>query len=770
LLTDTFDTGALYFWTLGAGWDLIDSEGGKALANKGGDEAVTFVHSTLTDLAVQLRVRFENGMFRLSLRQSAAGAYTALLSADGQVALYRGTAVLGAATVAPNQAGSWRTLRLSAIGGVLRVQVDGVEVLAVQDSAPLPQGTFTFAGVGATGGVVVDDVIVYGNIGMQPTAIPTLAVPTPNPNLNNVGGITTQSISTATYAVVDSETDLLNAINTANQTSEFRIYLKKYTYTLTSSVQINTKIWLYGLGSEITIIRSNQSNSPLFNVSSTGQLTIQDLTLANASFNGGIASYGGMISNFGTTRIYNTVLRNNTTSNGQGAGGGAIFNGGTLLVDNSVFLQNTSSGGGGAIQNGSGGSSGTATITCSLFDSNSGSYGGALLNGIGSMTVSNSVFKNNFLLSGNPVSSGSAAYNVSGLTFALNNNFWQTWTPPGTIPVPGADNPNSPGRDTINSNLSISNVLSADPENTPACQNRKRARTTSSTQKEELSDYGISLDPTISDSTWAQYISQQDAFVAGVRDTAIALGILSLQNTLGSPSITPDDSPRSAFKRMMTDPRGSFSGVEFRVAGPETYCTTNKSATPLEARITCGTAASLTKYTIVHEFGHVLVDRTNGNYRLPIETAVERDRNPIPDERDIVFGFWRDEFGRSDWTRGERGWGSQALVPSICDGTLNITPPPGTPFPFQQNPCNIVDAQYTATPGASVLFIVEREEASADMFLNWVYSTLGEGGFADTNWTRPACQSGCSDTTLPGAVRNDWMNALMPTLVATYSW
>jgi hypothetical protein len=220
----------------------------------------------------------------------------------------------------------------------------------------------------------------------------------------------------------------------------------------------------------------------------------------------------------------------------------------------------------------------------------------------------------------------------------------------------------------------------------------------------------------------------------------------------------------------MTDPRGSASGIEFRVAGSGTNCTTNKFPTPLEARITCGTGASLTKYTIVHEFGHVLVDRTNGNYRLPIETAVELDRNPTPEDRLIVFGFSIDRFERSDWVRGERGWGSQALVPSVCDGNLSITPPPGTPFPFQQNPCNVVDAQYTATPGADVLLIVEREEASADMFLNWVYFTLGEGGFVNTDWTRPACLNGCSDTTLPGDVRSDWMNKLMPTLVATYSW
>jgi hypothetical protein len=613
--------------------------------------------------------------------------------------------------------------------------------------------------------VTVDDVVVYSTIGMQPTALPTLAAPTPNPNLSNVGGITTQSITTATYAVVESASEFLTAINTANQASEFRIYLKNYTYTLASPVQVNSKIWLYGLGSEITIIRSNQSNSPVFNVSNTGQLTIQDLTLANASFNGGVASYGGMISNFGTTRIYNTVLRNNTTSNGQGAGGGAIFNGGTLLVDNSVFLQNTSSGGGGAIQNGSGGSSGTATITCSLFDSNSGSYGGALLNGIGSMTVSNSVFKNNFLLSGNPVSSGSAAYNVSGLTFALNTNFWQTWTPPGTIPVPGADNPNSPGRDTINSNLSISNVLSADPENTPACQNSKRPRL-SSTAEQELNDYGITLDQSV---TWSSYTAQLDAFVFGVRDTAIALGIQSLSNVN-----TPDDSPREAFKRVMTNPRGLVSGIEFSL-GPDPYCITNKSADPLEARVTCSSTIALTRYTVTHELGHVLVDRTGGNVSGAtsffglVDTANIRDANPNDNGPQVVFGSgFIDNNLQPDWRRGQRGWGSEPVLPGRCDGS--ITPaPPGPPTNFQQNPCDVPDLP---APVGDIL-TVEREETAGDMFLNWVYRLQGNGGFLNKDWG--GCSvSGCvgSDdiANAPGDVRMNWMVSILNSLFVAYQW
>jgi hypothetical protein len=137
LLHDTFDTGELPLWTLGAGWVLVPSEGGLALQGSG-SEAVTFVHNTLGDVVVQARFLMSAGGARLSVRQSAAGAYTASLDVNGQVALYRGDVLLGAATVSPIAAGQWRVLRLSAIGGALRVAVDGVEVIAVIDSNPLP--------------------------------------------------------------------------------------------------------------------------------------------------------------------------------------------------------------------------------------------------------------------------------------------------------------------------------------------------------------------------------------------------------------------------------------------------------------------------------------------------------------------------------------------------------------------------------------------------------------------------------------------------------
>jgi Tol biopolymer transport system component len=175
LFTDTFDTGALYLWQpLQTGWSLIASEGGQALQATNTEEPVTFVHNTLGDSVAQARFAFASSMARLSLRQSEAGAYTVLLNANGQVALYRGSQILGAATVSANSPDQWRFIRLSAIGGIVRVAIDGVEVIAVEDTNPLPIGTLSFAGVGiGSSTLLVDDVTVWIPAGAEPTSTPT---------------------------------------------------------------------------------------------------------------------------------------------------------------------------------------------------------------------------------------------------------------------------------------------------------------------------------------------------------------------------------------------------------------------------------------------------------------------------------------------------------------------------------------------------------------------------------------------------------------------
>jgi hypothetical protein len=181
MVEDTFDSGALDLWTLGAGWSLVPSESGQALQGVNSAEAVTFVHGDLFNVAVQARFFMSVGSAHLSVRQSSAGQYTASLGTDGLVELYRAGSLVQSAVVLP-AAGQWHTLRLSAMDGVLRVSVDGVEVIAALDSAVLPPGAILIAG-SADGALLVDDVSVL---------VPTSEIP-PTEVMNETSEISTMA-------------------------------------------------------------------------------------------------------------------------------------------------------------------------------------------------------------------------------------------------------------------------------------------------------------------------------------------------------------------------------------------------------------------------------------------------------------------------------------------------------------------------------------------------------------------------------------------------
>ncbi len=118
------------------------------------------------------------------------------------------------------------------------------------------------------------------------------------------------------------------------------------------------------------------------------------------------------------------------------------------------------------------------------------------------------------------------------------------------------------------------------------------------------------------------------------------------------------------------------------------------------------------------------------------------------------MGAFHDDLQRPDWVRGTRGWGSWAS-------------PLPNPTNFQQNPLDVTDA--VAFPAERER---ERDEAAADMFLNWVYSTIGQGGFQDINWEPDTCHgpigsipSTCGAAHRPGFNRLTWMNTTMTDLL-----
>jgi hypothetical protein len=160
LLGDTFDSGDLTHWNLGAGWYLAPDEGGQVLEVKDSSSDLTLAYNTLKDTAVQTRVWLDTGGIRISLRQSSAGRYSVTLDSLGLIALYRGETLLQTSFSSTSGVSRWRTLRISAIQGVLRVSVDGIDVLRIADDTELPPGTVTLAMTGK-GIVRVDDIEVW---------------------------------------------------------------------------------------------------------------------------------------------------------------------------------------------------------------------------------------------------------------------------------------------------------------------------------------------------------------------------------------------------------------------------------------------------------------------------------------------------------------------------------------------------------------------------------------------------------------------------------
>jgi hypothetical protein len=180
--------------------------------------------------------------------------------------------------------------------------------------------------------------------------------------------------------------------------------------------------------------------------------------------------------------------------------------------------------------------------------------------------------------------------------------------------------------------------------------------------------------------------------------------------------------------------------------------------TPYEPNPALGGVAVF-EYVIVHEFGHVFDNRSDGELSQEIEES-DRDCyengtiipdssivNPsgdciIDNNNVLVMGL------QGEWRRGERGWGSGPSSSSTI---------------FQQHPPSI-NVEF---PGN------DYQEAAADMFLNWVYRTNGAGGFENRNWhPRDDCDTpaGCLDASNPGDARHVWMTYRIEQIFTTEGW
>lgn len=175
-------------------------------------------------------------------------------------------------------------------------------------------------------------------------------------------------------------------------------------------------------GNRATIVRDNSApDFRIFHITAVGNLTLNNLTLANGGItgmdggggsgvdgggDGGSGGFGGGIYNLGTLVINSSTFSGNQASGGNGLSsantgtgsggggggfGGGIYSRGTVTITNSTFSANIAIGGRGG--NSSGGSAGGG--------GGGGGLGGGLFNHSGVVTIVNSTFSGNGAIGGN---------------------------------------------------------------------------------------------------------------------------------------------------------------------------------------------------------------------------------------------------------------------------------------------------------------------------------------------------------------------------------
>jgi len=165
------------------------------------------------------------------------------------------------------------------------------------------------------------------------------------------------------------------------------------TLNLTNSLTIDATSLLNG------IQISGQGAVGVFSVTSTGNVVLNSLTIANGSANNGLG--GGAIYNTGTAMLNRCTITGNTAID---LAGGGVYNLGTMVMTQCLLTGNTAPGGG-AIDN-----QGTMTVNqCTVANNGAYYYGGGIYAYGGTLTV------NKCILTGNSTAAyGYNAYSYGG--------------------------------------------------------------------------------------------------------------------------------------------------------------------------------------------------------------------------------------------------------------------------------------------------------------------------------------------------------------------
>jgi predicted outer membrane repeat protein len=177
-----------------------------------------------------------------------------------------------------------------------------------------------------------------------------------------------------------------------------------------------------GKGAANTIIQAaaspNVATWRIFQVTSTGNLTLDGVTVRNRRCNGSCTVVGGIHPNAGGG-IYNNGILTVTNSafswNNSSTTGGAIYSNSTLTVINSTISNNSARAGGGIFNH----DNGTGTVSNSTIVGNSTiDDGGGIFNLAATLTVINSTISDNVATYGG----GGGILNAVNATLTLTNS------------------------------------------------------------------------------------------------------------------------------------------------------------------------------------------------------------------------------------------------------------------------------------------------------------------------------------------------------------
>ena len=229
----------------------------------------------------------------------------------------------------------------------------------------------------------------------------------------NVVNGAAQSVTTINcHFVVDNNNDsgtgsLRDAIANAcaNSTITFAPNVRGAINLTTAELLISQNLTIIGPGANLlSVQRSAAGGTPafrIFNITSSVNATISDLTIANGNTPG---SKGGGVSNSGALTITNSTISGNAAAAGGGVagGGGGIYNTGALSVTKSTISGNTTSSGNGGGNGGGIYNTGTLNLTNSTISGNSAGggifYGGGIFNDNdigGTVTITNGTISGN---------------------------------------------------------------------------------------------------------------------------------------------------------------------------------------------------------------------------------------------------------------------------------------------------------------------------------------------------------------------------------------